>query len=652
MAEEQRQLAAIMFTDMDDFSALAQRNEPLALELLEEHFQLLRPLFPKHDGRELKTIGDAFMAEFASPLQAVRCAIAMQKVLSIQNAASPPERQIKIRIGIHLGDIEHRGGDVFGDGVNIASRIEPLAEPGGICISQQVYDHIQNKIDHPLVSIGKPPLKNIQMPIEIYQVVLPWQSLTRASTQPTHHATFIETQRESIAVLPFVNLSPDPENEYFSDGLTEELIDALTKVDGLHVAARSSAFMFKGKTEDIRKIGEQLNVKTVLEGSVRKAGTKLRVTAQLITIADGYHLWSESYNRDMADIFAVQEEIARTIVNTLKVKLVGEQDRPLVKCTTENLEAYQLYLKGRYFWNKRTEEGLKKGVEHFEQAIAKDPNYALAHVGLADCNNVLGALSYLHPKDAFSAAKLAAKRALELDESLSEAHASLAFVTFRYDWDWLQATKEFARALELNPNYPEAHHWYALYLLEMGQFDAALAEMNRAQELDPLSLVINANRGWILYCARQCDQAIEQCRKTLEMDPNFARAHLWLGQVYGQKGLYNEAIEELQKANLLDDSTLILARLGHVYAISGQRGAAQKVLGKLKEVSKRRYVSPVDTALIYFGLGEKEQAFEWLERAYEEHFFDHVFLKVEPMLDSQRSDPRYMELLKKMGLEK
>jgi serine/threonine-protein kinase len=465
----------------------------------------------------------------------------------------------------------------------------------------------------------------------------------------------------SIAVLPFTNLSADKEQEYFCDGMAEEIINALTHVESLRVVARTSAFSFRGKEGDIREIGNKLNVKTVLEGSVRKAGNRVRITAQLVNVADGYHLWSEKYDRDIGelccpeDLFAIQDEISLAVVDKLKLKLLGEEKARLIKRHTEDLDAYNLYLKGRYFWNKRTEEGLKKGIEYFEQANEKDPGYALAHAGLADSYSLLCCYHILPPKESIPRAKAAATRAMEVDDALSEACESLAHVRILYDWNWLDAEREFKRAIEVNPGYATAHQRYSLLLTVMGQMDEAIAEIKRAQELDPLSLIINTDVGLIFYIARQYDQAIEQCRNVIEMDPNFGVAHFALGLAYEQKGVHDEAISELQKAITASGGiTVMTGALGHTYAVSDKKDKAQKILDELKKLSKRRYVSPYSIATIYIGLGEKDQAFEWLQKAYDDRsvWLIHLHVKVDPRLDSLRSDPRFTELLKKMGLEK
>ena len=466
--------------------------------------------------------------------------------------------------------------------------------------------------------------------------------------------------RPSIAVLPFANLSADKEQEYFCDGMAENLINALTHVEDLRVVARTSAFSFRGKEIDLREIGRKLKVETLLEGSVRKAGSRLRISAQLINVADGYHLWSEKYDRDIGetccpeDIFTIQDEISLAVVDKLKVKLLGGEKAKLVKRHTKDLEAYDLYLKGRFFWNKRTKEGYRKSLGYFQQAIDRDPTYALAYVGIADCYNLRGWYDYLPPQEAFARARAAAQKALEMDDTLAEANASRGWINTNYEWDWPAAESKYKRAIEINPSYATAHQWYAEYLSYMGRHDESIAEAKRAQELDPFSMIINTDLGQVLYYARRYDQAVEQLQKTLELDPNFIVAHFFLALLYAQKAMNDEATAEAQKARALSggDDSLMLAHLGAIYSFSGRSDEAKKVLDELQQLSKHTYVSPFYTALIYKGLGQKDQALEWLEKAYEgrDHWLET--LEVHPWLDSLRADPRFIELLKKMGFEK
>jgi serine/threonine protein kinase/tetratricopeptide (TPR) repeat protein len=464
----------------------------------------------------------------------------------------------------------------------------------------------------------------------------------------------------SIAVLPFTNLSADSEQEYFCDGMAEEIINALTHVEDLRVVARTSAFAFKGKDEDIREIGRKLNVEALLEGSVRKAGSRVCITAQLVNVADGYHLWSEKYDRNIGalccpeDIFVIQDEISLAIVDNLKVKLLGKEKAKLMKRHTEDLDAYSLYLKGRYFWNRRTEESLRKAVQYFEQALERDSGYALAYAGLADSYVLLAEYGFLPPNDVFPKAKAAVTKALEIEETLTEAHTSLAYIKTLSDWDWMGAEKEFRQAIEFNPSYTTAHQWYGEHLTMKGQYTEAIAELKRAQELDPLSLIIGVVSAVTLFCGtRQYDQVIEKCQKVLEMDPNFGGAFNVLGMVYREKAMYEEAIEAFQKARIFDEgNTWVTAEIGHAYAVSGNRSEAQKVLDQLEQLSKRRYVPPDNIALVYLGLGKKNLTFEYLEKACEDRCVGMSWLKADPIFDSLRSDPRFIKLLKKVGLEK
>jgi serine/threonine-protein kinase len=458
--------------------------------------------------------------------------------------------------------------------------------------------------------------------------------------------------KPSIVVLPFEDLSPQKDQGYFCDGLADELINRLTKIESLKVPARTSAFSFKGKELGIQEIGKQLNVEMVLEGSLRKAGNKLRITVQLVKVSDGYPIWSEKYERDEADIFALQDEISLAIVDNLKVKLLGEEKAKIVKRYTENLEAYNLYLQGRYFWNKRTEEGFQKAIEYFKQAIEKDQLYALSYAGLADCYDVLGWYSHLSPNEAFPRARVAAMKALEIDDTLAEAHASLAAFYLWHDWDWEAAEREFKRAINLNPGYATAHHWYADCLTVVDRSNEAIAEMKRAQELDPLSLIISTDVAKEFLYARKYDQAIQQCRKTLELDPNFYRVYKYLGLAYAKKSMFEEAITVFQKAkDLSAGHPAILGSLGYAYALSGRKREAQKMLNELEKKSKQQYISSIYFSTIYIGLGEKDRAFEWLEKAYNERSVWLIYIHRSPIYDRIRSDPRYTDLLKKMDLE-
>ncbi len=456
----------------------------------------------------------------------------------------------------------------------------------------------------------------------------------------------------SIAVLPFANMSADAENDYFCDGLAEELLNALAKINDLKVAARTSAFSFKDKNVNVSEIGRTLGVNTILEGSVRKSGSHLRITVQLVNASDGYHLWSERYDREMRDIFDVQDEITLAVVDTLKVKLLGKEKAAVLSRYTENTEAYQLYLKGRYYLNKWTAEGLMKGIEYFNQAIELEPHFAPAYSGLADCYGSLsGEGLLLSPKEAFPQARSAAIMALEIDDTLSEAHCSLALINLNFDWDWAGAEAGLKRAIELNPKYVAAYHWYSHYLIVMGRTEESLAISYRAVELDPLDLQINSHMGWHYCHARQYDFAIEQCRRTIEMEPNFHEAHWFLGWAYEQKSMYEEAITEFQKAVACSgDSARMRSELGHAYGLAGKRDEAEKILNELKELSKQQYVSPYNMALVYTGLGEKDAAFEWLGKACDDRSGLLIYLKTQHSFDGLRADPRFEDCVRRIGL--
>jgi TolB-like protein/Tfp pilus assembly protein PilF len=470
---------------------------------------------------------------------------------------------------------------------------------------------------------------------------------------------------DSLAVLPLTNAGADPNLDYFSDGITESIISSLSQLPGLRVMAWSTVSRFRGQralggvrlgvhggtSPSLQKVGDDLGVRAVLTGRVLQLADNLVIAVELVNLADGSQLWGGQYKRKLTDIFEVQEEIAKEITEKLRLRLTGPQKRRLIKRHTEDAAAYQAYLKGRFYWNKRSEEGLRKGLEFFKLAVEQDPTYALAYDGLADSYNVLGFYSILPPKEAFPRARSAAKKALEIDDTLAEAHASLAYVNLYYDWDWQVAENGFRRAIELNPNYPMAHQFYDNLLTAMGRLEEALAELKRAQELDPLSLIMNAGLGWVSYFARQYDQAIEYLRKALELDSNFELAHLWLGWVYEQKSMFAEAILEFEKAVALSGGRPdIVAALGHAYALSGKRDEAEMVLDRLAGLSKQRYVSAYCLATIYAGLGDKQQTFTWLEQAYADRSHLLVFMKVDPKLDSLRSSSRFKDLVRRVGL--
>ena len=454
---------------------------------------------------------------------------------------------------------------------------------------------------------------------------------------------------ESIAVLPLENLSGDPEQEYFVDGMTEALITDLAQISALKVISRTSVMQYKGVKKSLPEIARELKVDAVIEGSVQRSRDRVRITTQLIHAATDTHLWARSYERDMRDVLTLQSEVARTIASEIKIKLTPGEEIRMATARPVNPAAHEAFLKGRYHWNKFSQEGLTKSIEYFQEAIRQDPNYALAYTGLANAYTFQGAISeQAAPREAMPQAERAAKKALELDESLADAHVALALVRLNYDWNWAAAEKEFKRALELNPSHADANHWYSHYLLAVGEVEASLAVSKRALEVDPLSLAISIHLGCHYLYARQYDEGVEASKKTVELDPNFWWARYFLGVIYEQKGQFADAITQLQKAREIEPAPRTLAALGHVYAVSSKRAEAIETLQALKEQSKRRYVSPFDMALIHAGLGEKDQAFQLLEKAYEDRSGWLVYLKVEPRLDSLRSDPRFQAMLRRL----
>jgi serine/threonine protein kinase/Tfp pilus assembly protein PilF len=456
---------------------------------------------------------------------------------------------------------------------------------------------------------------------------------------------------DSLAVLPFLNLNADPKTEYLSDGITESTINTLSQISPqLRVMARGTVFTYKGKQVDPRKVGRDLNVDAVVTGSINQQENTLIIRADLVQVSDGTQLWGQQYNRNLSDILAVQSDISKEISEQLRLKLTGEEQKKITKQYTENTEAYQLYLKGRYYWNKRTEDGLKKGVEYFQQATQKDPKYALAYAGVADCLIVLVDYAYLPPKEVIQKAKEAATKALSLDDSLAEAHTSFASV-HEFEWKWKEAEKEYKRAIELNPNYPTAHHWYSIYLSNMGRHDESIAEIKRALQLDPLSLVINMTVADCYSDARRYDEAIEQYRKTIEMDPDFPNVHGALGRVYREKRMYSEALAEFQKEyEVSKDNADYLNTVIHVKALQGKNEEAKKMFQQLIELSKKQYVSPVAIAGIYNRFGEKDKAFEWLEKAYQERSTRLPYLMIVPIFQNLHGDPRFQDLIRRIGL--
>src|SRR5437867_3010404 len=631
-----------MFTDLVGFTALSQRNESVALFILDEQRELLRPVFIRHDGSEVKTIGDAFLVEFPSALRAVKCAYEIQKTTKEFNNSLPEERRVHLRIGIHLGDVVESQGDISGDAVNVASRIESLADSGGVCLTRQVYDQVQNKFELPLIGLGTRLLKNVSSSMEVYKMVMPWEAPGSVSS----------TDRDArrIVILPFANISPDIADEYFSDGMTDELIAVLSKIGGLRVVARTSVMRFKGEKATANRIGQELKVGSLIEGSVRKSKNQVRITVQLVDTESEEQLWTETYNRNLQDIFSVQSDIAQQVAKALELRLGVRENSAIRREQTQNPEAYSFYLKGRHRWNLRSENEINLAIKYFEEAIGRDPRYALAYAGLADCYSILGYYGFRRATAVFPRARELAEKALSLSESLAEPHASLGEILMQYYFEWKRAGSELDRALELNPSYATGHFWRATHYMALGQFSDSLAQVRKAMELDPLSMIILTDAARNLYLARRYDESIDQYKRSLEVDPNFPIAHKGLAEVYSRIGKHDEAVSEIEKAIALSGrSIFILDDLGYIYARAGKIDAANKVLEDLDRLASDEYVPSYGRAVIHAALGNEERAMTWLEKAYEERSF-LVYVKVDPAFDNLRKSDRFAALLHEMDL--
>jgi adenylate cyclase len=641
LLEGERRLAAIMFTDVVGFTSLGQVDEGLALQLLEEHRGIVRPIVTSHRGTEVKTVGDAFLVEFASALEATKCAVEIQTAMHERNSRMPEGRRLQMRIGIHVGEVVYGQGDILGDAVNVSSRIEPIAEPGGVCISEQVYDHVRSKLREEIEPLGEKTLKNVRMPLEVYKIIMPWEKSTVEESK-------LDGRR--VAVLPLKNMSPDPSDEYFADGMTEELITALSSVPELTVIARTSVMQYKNAPKRIAEVGRELSVGTVIEGSVRKAGNKVRITVQMINAKDEGHLWAQSYDKQLDDVFVVQSEVAEKVAGALKVKLLESEKRKLERGATADPEAHNLYLKGVFYWNKRTTDSLRKAVEYFEEATRRDPTFALGHAGLALAYYVIAANGHGDPEVYYEKTKEAALRALSINEDLAEAHVALAGVAEVHDRDLTKAEAEFRRAIELNPNYPTAHQWLAQLLGMENRFEESLEEINKALELSPLSLIINANIADAHYYSRELEEGIVQCKRVIDMDPSFELVYSTLIQLYLAAGRINEAYEALQQFSKLAGSNDVKVATAYTYCYAGRAEEARKILDEVDGMIGREGMSAYQLALCRFKIGDNDRGFELLEASYQMHERILLAMGIDFEFEGVKSDPRYVAMLKKIGL--
>jgi adenylate cyclase len=633
LSNGERKLAAIMFTDIVGYTALSQENESATVRRLEEHRKLIRPLFASHGGREIKTIGDAFLVEFYSALDALLCSIAIQQTMHDRKVARGDT--LSVRIGIHVGDVIERENDILGDAVNIASRIEPLAEPGGICISGEVYSQVRNKSDLPFISLGEKSLKNVNTPIMVHRVVMPWEKETvEAVTQP---------DARRIAVLPFVNLSPDASDEYFADGMTEEIISTVSKIGQVEVISRTSVMQYKKNPKPIREVAKELSVGTVLEGSVRKAGNKLRITAQMIDATNDRHVWAESYDRELQDVFATQSDIARKVADALQAGV--SHGKPARLESTPDLEAYTLYLRAMRLYHEAADLTMAPAIKLFQDAISKDPAFGRAYAGLAF------ALSWAAVRKNYSEtvgrAEIAAKKALELEPDSAEAHAALAFVDGQLDRTD-EAIVEAREATQINPNYAEPYFILGMEYAAIGRLGNAADASQISYRLNPLDLATSVCLATLLQLTSREPEALEVIERTKSTYPKSFWPYHSMFEFYLLRQDYAKAQEVLTEGlEINPDEEFLLMDQGRLYAMTGRRREAEdflRVISKM-EGAPRNW----GQLFIHAALGNMDEAFEELMKEAGDHSW-HWLMKSLPYFEEMRKDPRFAEFCKKVGL--
>ena len=702
VSSEERKLAAIMFTDMVGYSALAQRDDKVALELLEEHRRLLREIFPRFHGTEIKTIGDAFLVEFGSALEAAQCAIEIQRALAKRNTDVAADRHISVKIGIHIGDVVHRGGDVYGDGVNIASRIEQLAGAGGICVSMDVERQIRNALEARFEKFGTADLKNIKLPMDLFRIVLPWESGAKAepprslkksqlpllvsaavlvvlallaglwwarstksqqsvSTRAMPAASAKAPDQKSVAVLPFVNLSDDKGSEYFSDGVSEELLTVLQKIPEMHVAARTSAFSFKGKNATAQEIGQTLGVAHLVEGSVRKFGDTVRIAARLSRADTGEELWSENYTRNLKDVFAVQTELAQTIVEQLRGRFGGadagstakEKIQAEVKAAekggTKNIAAHELYLQGRFYENRRSEKSTREALAAYQKAVELDPGFALAWAGVARTNTWLAGFSTEGGQKSFDAhlvtARDALSRAFTIEPDLPDALYTRAWIETSFDFNWSAAAQTVSKALALAPTDPNVLIIAANLETARGNKAREIELYRKAVELDPVDVQARSLLAFALATSRQFPEAQAEYARVVELNPSAPWAHAGLGIAYLLQNKFEEAATEAQ-ADAGEWARLLVVSC----ARWGQKRVQESDAALNELIKNDAETAAYQIAEAYGYRGDKDKAFEWLERARRQRDPGLSYLLRDPFLENLHADPRWNTFLHTMGL--
>jgi len=629
-----------MFAAIDGYADIKAENKQQAHNLSQSTRTIIKPLIEQHNGVWMHEKNGEIFANFKLPEDAVKCAVALQQEMS-----GKPD--LKLRIGIHTGDIKSG----IGTGDIVASKLAGAATLGGICISGKVYASIQNTTDIKAEYLKDVKPAGVEHAVSVYFLDVPGLP-GRATVDSKNNHEDKESAKPSIAVLPFVDMSPGKDQEYFCDGMAEEIINALTHIEDLKVIARTSSFQFPGKGYDINEIVEKLHIDTILEGSVRKAGNRLRITAQLIKVDDLSHLWSEKFDRELDDIFAIQDEISLAIVEAMKIKLLKKEKEAIVKHYTTNTEAYELYLLGMHtVLENFTVERIHRASDYFKKAYEKDPNFALTHIGLA-WNYIWSAFfEFLTPHEAWPKAHEEIIKALSIDTTISLAHSSLGVILEFYYWDWSSADKEYRLEIELNPGNAFSHYFYAEYLIIIGNYDRALEEMTIAHELDPLNIALYYQTMNIYCLLGRPDDVMKYYNKAVRINPDYNLTYRALGQFYLSKGDFDRALEAFFKIKAIaGELTQTDGWIAHTYGRMGERKKAEEILEVLLERSKKEFVQSLPIASIYIGLEDYDLAFERLEMALEEHDAHLVLITFWPDMDPIRSDPRFKALLKKMGL--
>ena len=639
MNREERRLGAIMFTDVVGYTAMSSRDENAALELLRKYRALLNSIFPKFEGRVVKTMGDGFLVEFASAVEAVNCSVNLQSEMAHFNSVLEERSWMLVRVGIHVGDVVHSEEDVLGDAVNVASRVEPLADPGGICVTRQVVDQVEGKVPWRLTSMGMKELRNVPNLIEIFRV-------EGGPARPMPESG--DALHSRVAILPFSNLSPDPNDRYFADGMTEELISTVSKIGELSVISRSSAMRYRDTSLPMKQIGRELGVGAILEGSVRKAGNRVRIAAQLIEVDTDRYVWSQSYDRDLTDAFAVQGDIAAKVAQGLKIQLLSKDRERLETMPTENPEAYNLYLKGRFYLNERTEDGARRAIRYFEEAIHADPEFAKAYSGVADSYLILSDYGWMVPAKAGELARMNALKALDLDGSLAEAHASLGLMLVNHEWDFTEGENELKKAMGLNPNYAQAYHWYGVSLSFQRRWNEGLDAVKKALALDPFSLVIRQSVGVMLISMGRHEEGVDILKKVAEESPDLPSVHYYLAISNLLQSRWTEAIEEAKKeveSDRFDPGSKL--DLAFAYSESGDKKEAERILVEVIQ-KKDAYVSPTSVALVMLSLGKLTEGREWLNRAFGQKDSSLLYFVSVPAYAKYASSPEAAEILAKI----